>query len=303
MTVEHTTRTLAQGRAAQELALRRTEFELAVQLGHVRTVPATTGGRRRVPQEEIDRLRAEPDFPGGLHDRVRTVGTAQAAELARISGDRFTRLARTGHFTPVSYYLNRYRAVVWLYLACEVRDAAARHRELLTGRMPDALRDLLRTGHDARPRAWRDRRLQLLVRQADGPWARAAAIASFLDPGQLAEVVADPYERTHLELLRPAPPPGHPQSAAARDIADRLLRAADPDEILSFRTRLTEALRQARAAAPAPRPEPAARPPATDIPVAASSAETGTPCTGRRVAPRRRTGLLARLGLRRTRAG
>lgn len=290
MTVAHTTHTVAQGRAAQELTLRRNEFDLAVHLGHIRTVPAPAGGRRRVPQEEIDRLCAEPGFPDGLRERVRTVGTAQAAELAHITGDRFTALARTGHFTPVAYYLNRYRAVVWLYLAREVEEAAARHRELLTGQLPTALRDRLQGGDDERPRTWRDRRLHLLLRREEDPWERAAVIASFLDPAQLAEEAADPYERTHLERLRPAPPHGHPERPAAREIADRLLRADDPDEILRLRTRLAEALREARAHRPAPRPEaapdttPPPRPVPTDIPRPRSTA-------------RRRTGLLTRLRL------
>ncbi|WP_149180383.1 DUF6397 family protein [Streptomyces sp. TRM49041] len=330
MTVEQATRTVAYGRAAQELALRRSELELAVHLGHVRTVPSPGADRRRVPQDEIDRLRAEPDFPDGLRERVRTVGTAQAAELARITGDRFTRLARTGHFTPVAFYLNRYRSVVWLYLAREVGETAARLPELLTGRAPREVRDRLEAGEDARPRDWRARRLQLLLRQAPDAWASAAAIASFLDPLQLAEVTPDPYERAHLEQLRPAPPPGRPESDAARAIADRLLLADDPDEILRLRTVLTHALRAARADRPAPRPRAAAPVPesaASVMPAApAPSAEPGASKTlarptaaghhppprgpaDRRPATRAglRTALLARLRLRlrlgRARAG
>jgi len=56
--------TLTTGRAARELELRTGEFELATQLGEVRTVPAGSPdrpggagslGRRRVPAEEIGR--------------------------------------------------------------------------------------------------------------------------------------------------------------------------------------------------------------------------------------------------------
>ncbi|MFI6412759.1 DUF6397 family protein [Streptomyces sp. NPDC050585] len=250
MSVDQIGHTVAYGKAAQELVLRRSEFDLAVHLGQVRTVPAPSGGRPRVPQEEIDRLRAEPDFPAGLRDRVRTVGTAQAAELAGISPDRFTRLARTGHFSPVAYYLNRYRAVVWLYLAREVVETAARHRELLTGRAPAGLRERLKAGEDARPRTWRARRRRLLMDQAWDAWARAAALASFLDPHELAAVVPDMDERARLERLRPPPPHGHPESPAARAVADRLLIADDPDEAAGLRAELAEALRAARRRSP-----------------------------------------------------
>lgn len=250
-----TAHTVAYGRAAQRLELKRKEFDLAVQLGHVRTVPGVNGGRRRVAEEEIERLRAAPDFPAGLRERVQTVGTASAAELASITGDRFTKLARTGHFTPVAFYLNRYRAVVWLYVASEVREFADRHPELLAGRLPAAVRAKLDAGEDTRPRNWRARRLGLLLRQAEDPWTAAAAIASLLTPVQVAEVVGDPYERAHLDLLRPEPPYAPPESLAARDLMDRLLLADDPDEILWHRMSLSLALDEARALRPAPRPD------------------------------------------------
>ncbi|MEV3987453.1 DUF6397 family protein [Streptomyces sp. NPDC049837] len=257
MTVKDSTTapTVAYGRAAQRLELKRKEFDLAVQLGHVRTVPGVNGGRRRVAEEEIERLRAAPDFPTGLRERVRTVGTTSAAELASITGDRFTKLARTGHFTPVAFYLNRYRAVVWLYVAGEVREFADRHPELLAGRLPTAVRAKLDAGQDTRPRNWRARRLGLLLRQAEDPWTAAAAIASLLTPVQVAEVVDDPYERAHLDRLRPEPPYARPESLAARDLMDRLLLADDPDEILWHRMSLSLTLDEARALRPAPRPD------------------------------------------------
>ncbi|MFD8552480.1 DUF6397 family protein [Streptomyces fradiae] len=254
MTDEETRDTVAYGRAARELALRRSEFDLAVHLGHVRTVPGPAGGRPRVPGQEIARLRAEPGFPDGLRDRVGTVGTARAAELAGIAADRFTRLARTGHFTPVAYHLNRYRAVVWLYLAREVEAAATRHQALLTGRTPADLLRRLRAGEDDRPRTWRARRRRMLLAQAGDAWEEAAVIASFLDPLQVAETVPDGSERVRLDRLRPAPPYGHPVSPAGRAVADRLLVAGDPAERAELRTALAKALRTARSRWPVPGP-------------------------------------------------
>ncbi|MEV8585821.1 DUF6397 family protein [Streptomyces sp. NPDC051180] len=254
MTVEEGARTVAPGRAAQELELRRDEFRLAVQLGVVRTVPTGEGGRRRVERSELARLRGAPDFPAGLRDRVRTVGTGEAAALLSITPERFTRLARTGHLSPVRFALNRYRAVVWTYLAEEVADFGVRWPNLLTGRLPLDLRERLAAHEDRRPRNWRARRLGLLLRATDDPWARAAAIASLLDPVQVAEVVDDPYERAHLDRLHPPPPSGMPVAAAAREVAERLVRADEPDEILWQRMSLALALDEARARRQAPYP-------------------------------------------------
>ncbi|MFF9915709.1 DUF6397 family protein [Streptomyces sp. NPDC013457] len=296
---------LALTRAALELELRRDEFQLAVQLGLVRTVPGgagTRGGGRRVERSEIDRLRGAPDFPAGLRDRVRTVGTGEAAALLAVPPERFTRLARTGHFSPVRFYLNRYRAVVWLYLAGELGDFALTHPGLLTGRLPRETRERLDGGEDRRPRNWRARRLGLLLRSAEDPWARAAAIASLLDPGQLSEVVDDPYERTHLDRLRPEPPSGRTESAAARDIVDRLTVADDPDEILWHRMSLALALDEARADRPAPRPDTA---PAPDAPTPRPprSSVLIRPPAHRPPAHRPRRSLLDRLRRRRGLAG
>lgn len=98
-------RSLALGRAAQELGLKRGELDLAVRLGHVRATPGASGGPPRIDRQEVDRLRAADGFPDALRERVRTVGTMEGAELVSISPARFTRLARTGHFTPVRFYL------------------------------------------------------------------------------------------------------------------------------------------------------------------------------------------------------
>ncbi len=50
-------------RAARELGLKRGDFDLAVHLGRVRTVPDEEGGGRRVTHAEIDRLRSAAGFP------------------------------------------------------------------------------------------------------------------------------------------------------------------------------------------------------------------------------------------------
>nr|WP_032792721.1 DUF6397 family protein [Streptomyces griseus] len=246
--------TVAAGRAARDLGLRRAEFEIAVHLGLIEVVTARDGGRPRVPEEEIARLRKVPGFPGGMAERVRTVGTAEGAALLGIAPARFTRLARAGCFCPVTFYLNRYRAVVWLYLADELSAFAAREPELLGGRAPVEMRALLESGVDRRPRNWRSQRIDRLVSRSRDPWARAAVQASALDPVQLAEVVDDPYERAYLVRVRPEPVFGRPASPAAREAMAELLPADDPDEILWRRVGLTLELDRAREDRPAPAP-------------------------------------------------
>ncbi|MFD8011002.1 DUF6397 family protein [Streptomyces sp. NPDC058955] len=307
MTVDEKTRTVSAARAAEELELKREEFRLAVRMGLIRTVPVPDpggtlrdrgSGRDRVPERrpveraELDRLKAAPDFPDGLRERVRTVGAGEAAGLLGITHDRFGRLARTGHLSPVRFYLNRYRTVIWLYVAAEVTAFGEEHPALLSGRMPAAVRERA-AREDLRARNWRTRHLGLLLRGSDDPWVRAAAIASLLDPVQVAEVVDDPYERGCLDRLRPAPPPGFPVTGAAREVADRLVRAEDPDEILWHRMSLALALDEARAARRAPhpgeRPRPAAepaRPPVTPADPARSPARTPIPPVALPTAPR-----------------
>ncbi|MEU2421369.1 DUF6397 family protein [Streptomyces sp. NPDC007851] len=247
--------TCAPSRAARELGIRRREFDLAVHLGRIRTVPDEGGGGRRVPRTEIDRVQTRID---SFRDSVKVVGTAEGAALMGIPAARFTRFARLGLITPVTWYPNRYRAVVWLYLAEELRQFTTdeRNTRLLTGRTPEELRDRLRAGADRRPRNWRGRHRGFLLRQADGPWARAAVVAAFLDPGEIDQLLTDPHERAHVRTLRPAPP-GHgaPGSPAAQ-LAEELMTADHPDEIDWLRSELTEAVAAARATGPAPRSAP-----------------------------------------------
>ncbi|MFJ9244044.1 DUF6397 family protein [Streptomyces sp. NPDC101776] len=272
----------APSRAARELGLKRGEFDLAVHLGRIRTVPDEGGGGgRRVARAEIDRLRAVDGFPETLLESVRTVGTTDGAALMEVTAARFTRLARLGLVVPVKFYLNRYRAVVWLYLAEELRQFAAdkNHTALLNGRTPERLRDQLRAGLDLRPRNWRGRHLGFLLRQADDPWERAGALAALLDFVQVAEVVQDPYERAHLNRFRPDPPAhGAPGSPAAH-LAERIMTAEDPDEISWLRADLTQVLDEARSHRPAPRQTVEAAAPWLTVETAGppSSVETAGP--------------------------
>ncbi|MEU2680778.1 DUF6397 family protein [Streptomyces sp. NPDC007107] len=323
MTVTEATRThtagatpgcVSAGKAAQELTLKRGEFDLAVHLGLIAVEPAAAGGRPRIRQQEIDRLRGLPGFPGSLRDQVRTAGTAEAATLLGVRPVRFTGLARIGCVTPVAFYLNRYRAVVWLYLVDDLLAFAAREPGLITGKSPAGMRTMLDSGIDRRARNWRSRRIDRLLSRAEDPWTRAALQASALDPVQLAEVVEDPYERAYLARVRPDSVFGRPGSVSGREAMERLMLADDPDEILWRRVNLTLELERARELRPAPRPgyDPGFHParsgparsrlaadrPAARLPVPASPQAGPSP---RRPArrPGAGRGLLVRIGLRR----
>ncbi|MFI6932479.1 DUF6397 family protein [Streptomyces sp. NPDC050287] len=286
----------APSRAARELGLRRGEFDLAVHLGHIRTLP-DEGGGRRVPRSEIDRLSAGEGFPDSLRRRVKAVGATEGAAVMEVPPGRFTRLARLGLVVPVTFYLNRYRTVVWQYLAEELGQFAAdeKNSRLLKARMPEGLRGQLEAGLDLRPRNWRGRHLGFLLRQAEDPWEQAGAVAAFLDPLQIAELVPDPYERSHLNRFRPGPPThGTPGSPAAH-LAERIMTADDPDEIGWLRADLARTLEEAREHRPAPRPHPTAQP-APAVAHQDPSVETPrtAPVSGKPQPPRKRLGWLRR---------
>ncbi|GAA2644709.1 DUF6397 family protein [Streptomyces lunalinharesii] len=261
--------TLSTARAAQELELRTGECELATQLGVVRTVPAGTAGRPgsggppgrlRVPAEEIVRLRAEPDFPEALRARLRTVTTNEAAALMGIGPGRALRLTRAGCVSPVRFYVNRFGAVVWLYLASEISDFADREPELLQGNTPAAMRVMLTNGQDWRGRQWRSRRVAQLMGRTDDPWESAAVIAAVLPPEERASVVEEPLERALLRGLRPTLASVITATPAARESYERALAAEEFDEVLWYRVNLSRALETARREDPGRvRPAPAGR--------------------------------------------
>ncbi|AZM44809.1 hypothetical protein DMB38_02335 [Streptomyces sp. WAC 06738] len=271
------------GRAAAELGLLPRELELAVQLGLVPTEPPQrAGGRRRVARAEVARLRAE-DGAGGaggagaaaaLRERLRLVGTVAGAEELGISSVRFTRLARAGCFAPARFYVNRYRVVVWLYLATEVERFGEREPGLLRGPLPPAMRAELAEGADARARGWRQRRVEQLLSERVDPWERAGAYAAVLSDAELAEEVPDAGERARVvehraELVAPA----RGGSETARRAAEGVLLAETDAEALGYRLGLAVELQAARAsyatpgpalppeASPAPLPAPCAAPP------------------------------------------
>ncbi|MFD7837594.1 DUF6397 family protein [Streptomyces sp. NPDC059761] len=234
-------------RAAEELRLTRTEFARAVQLGIVRAGPPAPGGAARYTRAELERIRSAEGFPDALRERVETLAGAEAAgAVLGISPGRFTRLARCGHITPVAYRINRYRVVVWLYLAAELREFADREPGMLRGSAPPADRELLAAKADLRPRKWRGRHVGLLLRRTADPWERAAVLASVLPQEELRQAVPDPAERIVLAALAPPPPYGHPQIPAAAAVGLRLLRAEPPDEVHWYRTSLDFALTGAR---------------------------------------------------------
>ncbi|MGV9989153.1 DUF6397 family protein [Streptomyces sp. NPDC003374] len=295
---------LTESRAARELGLSKREFETAVQLGHVRTVPGEGqggwagerggegggggGGVRRVARAEIERLRGLEGFPEDLRSRVEMAGTKAGAQTLGVATARFTRLARLGLLVPAGFYLNRYRTVVWLYLAGELREFAAdaKNTDLLKRPLPETARAQLDEGLDLRARNWRGRRLDALLRLAGDPWERAAAVASLLDPLQLPDIAADPWEHAQLHRLRPRPPAqAAPDSPAAR-VLERITTAQDADETARLRADLARAMREARTLRPAPRPLP--------VPAEPPSGHPGRSAHGHRSGRARRSGLRSR---------
>lgn len=155
-------------RAREQLGLEVSEFELAVQLGEITTVRDGTG-RPRVPAAEIARIRRSIGGTDALLARIRLVSTTSGAELLGISRDRLLRLTKAGRVRPARWYVNRYRAVVWLYLVGELREFAAGNPALLAGRLPAELRTSAEADEDLRPRRWRAREVARLLGEAPGP--------------------------------------------------------------------------------------------------------------------------------------
>ncbi|WP_190127975.1 DUF6397 family protein [Streptomyces mashuensis] len=262
-------------RAARELELKPRELLLAVQLGEVRTVADGPGGRRRVPREEVGRHRAQEGFPDALRTRLRTVGTAEGAELLGISRDRFARLARGGCFAPVNFYVNRYRAVVWRYLASELVEFAEQNPEMLRGPAPALLRAALEKHPDRRARGWRARRLAQLTAQAVDPWECAAVPAAVLGPEDLAQAVPDPVERARLRALRPLLVDPRPAGTAVGEVVEELVTATDRDEAEWYRYCLALALDRVREELPLTAPWPGPGVPGPGVPDAGVPAWAG----------------------------
>jgi hypothetical protein len=241
--------TVGADRAARELGLMRGEFELAVELGHIGVLARGQLGRRRVARSEIERIRSARDFPQGLRDRVRTVGAAQGAETMGISPGRFVRLARAGLLTPARFYLNRYRAVVWLYLADELTAFAAAEPLLLRGRLPVPLRIFADHG-DCRGRNWRARRVGALLRQAQEPRESLAAASAALAAEELDRLVPDPQERAGLLAARPRLVSARPTTQRASEVLHGLVVARDAEEIAWYAAQVKALVEVAK-----PRPE------------------------------------------------
>lgn len=233
--------------AARELGLRPKVLELAVQTGEIRTVRGAVPGTRRVSGQELRRLKDDAGFPRSLEERLCVVDAGKGARLLGVSVSRFARLARGGCFSPVRFYVNRYRTVVWLYLVRDLREFAERRPELLTGPLPRGLRVLLEEGVDFRPRHWRGRRVGQLCRQAGGPWELAAARAAVLGADVLEEAVPNARERARLAALQPELMVVRSASAATREAAEALCVATEEDEILWHRLMLEADLEDARA--------------------------------------------------------
>lgn len=241
-------------RARDELGLDYDEFDVAVQIGEVPTVVCGPG-QWKVPARELARLRGADGHPQILLDRLRLVTSTDAAELIGIGRDRFVRLARAGYVRPVRWYVNRYRALVWMYLARELPEFAEEHPALLHGRLPAGLREALEDGEDLRARGWRERRVAQLTRDAPDAWEEAAVWAALLGPEVADQAVPDPYERAHLRRLRAALPPGRP-GPASPELIRRLTTADHPDEIALALVALADALGRARVRQRAPHPPP-----------------------------------------------
>lgn len=290
---------VALSRAREELGLEGGEFELAVQVGEVPTV-ACGSGLWKVRARDLARLGPAGGGPQALLARIQLVTSGEGAETMGVGRDRFTKLARTGFVRPVRWYVNRYQALVWMYLARELREFAEANPALLTGPLPGALREAVRGGEDQRARGWRERRVAQLVRDAYDAWDEAAVWAALLGPEITDEAVPDPHERARLRRLRGALPPGR-TGFAAPELVRRLTTADHPEEIATAVAALADALGRARECRPAPHPAPPddtlqLRPPPTR---AAGPVRQAPPARPPRTAHPPQTATGGRRGLRR----
>ncbi|SEG77700.1 hypothetical protein SAMN05216223_110266 [Actinacidiphila yanglinensis] len=243
--------------ARDALGLAYDEFDLAVQIGEVPTV-ACGSSNWMVGSREVRRLSAEDGHPLPLLDRLRLVGSPEAAKELGVGRERFVRLARAGHIRPVRWYVNRYQALVWMYLARDLPLLAERSPALLRGPLPEGLRAAVADGEDERARGWRSRRVAQLVRDAYDAWDEAAVWSALLGPELVDSAVPDPYERAHLRRLRAVLPPGRPGPTTPERI--RAITTADhPDEIGLGLVALADALGRARKLRHAPGPAGPAR--------------------------------------------
>jgi Family of unknown function (DUF6397) len=140
-----------------------------------------------------------------VHTGTRTVGAGEAARLLGVTPYRFGRLARAGCVRPVWWYVNRYQAVVWRYPEAELRELA---RSFPDGRPPARLP----AGGDARARLWRAHRVERLLREAAGPWERAAVWWALLG-GAAGPRVSGPVVGV-ADSRAPDSPPGAAEEAA-----------------------------------------------------------------------------------------
>ncbi|MEU1663518.1 DUF6397 family protein [Streptomyces sparsogenes] len=178
---------------------------------------------------------------------------------------------------PVRFYVNRYRAVVWLYPAAELAAFAEREPALLTGRVPAGLRATLSAGEDQRAARWRGRRVEQLLARTEDPWERAAVWAAVLPPGELDAVVADAAERAHVRELMPRLAPVPAGGGPAAEVVAAVVTADDPVEIRRCRAALDTCVRDARRARPAPRPAGTAQPPGGGDPARPSARPSARP--------------------------
>ena len=142
---------LAAGRAAQELDLRRGEFDLAVHLGLSARGGAGGAGVARggVRQEESTGGRAGR-LPQSLRERVRTAGTAEGAALLGIRSVPLHRPGAGRVHLAGALLPQPLRAVVWLYWWTNFAGFGAREPQLLAGKSRVGMRTMLEAGVDWR---------------------------------------------------------------------------------------------------------------------------------------------------------